>query len=85
MGFHLSFLKSVLLLLQNLLFTSLIRAYKKQKWPSLWKSVNVTPIHKGGSTELSNYRPISVLPAISKILEIQFTTHHSDLATQQPM
>ena len=58
------------------------RSLQETEMPSLWKSANVTPIHKGGSTELSNYRPISVLPAISKILErvfmIQFTTHLSD-------
>ena len=39
----------------------------------------MTPIHKGGTTDLSNYHPISVLPAASKILEcvfmLQLTAH----------
>ena len=38
--------------------------------PSAMKCANVTPIHKGGdSLEVGNYRPISVLPFFSKILE----------------
>ncbi len=38
--------------------------------PNEWKYAKVTPIHKGGDTnDLNNYRPISVLPIISKILE----------------
>ena len=38
--------------------------------PQLLKRANVTPIFKGGDpTELGNYRPISVLPVFSKILE----------------
>lgn len=38
--------------------------------PSLWKSSKVTPIHKSGSkTDCNNYRPISVLPCLSKIME----------------
>ena len=38
--------------------------------PREWKSVNVTPVHKGGDeTNMNNYRPISVLPIVAKILE----------------
>jgi len=38
--------------------------------PQAWKHANIIPIHKKGSkTQASNYRPISLLPVISKILE----------------
>jgi len=40
------------------------------KVPSEWKVARCVPIFKGGDTKnLDNYRPISVLPAFSKILE----------------
>ena len=39
-------------------------------FPSIWKSARVTPLYKGGAPEnASNYRPVSVLPILSKILE----------------
>ena len=39
-------------------------------FPNLWKTANVSPLHKDGSLfDLSNYRPISVLAVVSKILE----------------
>ena len=38
--------------------------------PSIWKKALVKPLHKGGSRDaLSNYRPISLLPVTSKVLE----------------
>jgi hypothetical protein len=38
--------------------------------PSEWKSADVTPVHKKNSKEpAANYRPISLLPIISKTLE----------------
>ena len=38
--------------------------------PHEWKHVRVTPlIKKGVSTDMDNYRPISVLPVASKLLE----------------
>jgi len=38
-------------------------------FPEGWKKSNVTPVHKGGSTDdLGNYCPISVVPIVAKIL-----------------
>ena len=40
------------------------------KFPSLWKSARVVPIHKSGSkSDASNYRPKSLLSVVSKLLE----------------
>ena len=64
------------------------RSLTESKIPALWKKANVTPIHKGGTTEPSNYRPISVLPAASKILErvfmLQLTAHLTTLSLLSP-
>ena len=39
-------------------------------FPDLWKEACVLPLHKSGpSTDLDNYRPISILCCISKIIE----------------
>ena len=39
-------------------------------FPSCWKTAKVTPIFKSGvPTDVTNYRPISVLPILSKIAE----------------
>ena len=38
--------------------------------PTLWKSANVTPVHKKESKQfVKNYRPISLLPLFAKIFE----------------
>lgn len=38
--------------------------------PSIWKCAQVVPLFKGGdSTEVNNYRPISIISVISKIFE----------------
>ena len=40
------------------------------KYPDSWKVPHVIPLHKGGtSDDVTNYRPISLLPVFSKILE----------------
>ena len=40
------------------------------KIPTEWKSAKVIPLHKSGkTTKTDNYRPISILPVLSKILE----------------
>ena len=39
-------------------------------YPDLWKISHVIPIHKSGDEdEVGNFRPISLLPVLSKILE----------------
>ena len=39
-------------------------------FPQIWKNGRVTPIFKSGErSDMSNYRPITVLPTLSKILE----------------
>lgn len=39
-------------------------------FPEKWKEGKVTPLHKNGSKDdTNNYRPISVLPIVSKLLE----------------
>lgn len=38
--------------------------------PGVWKSANITPVHKGGATNnVEHYRPISLLPTLSKVFE----------------
>ena len=38
--------------------------------PSLWKKANVLPLHKKGpKSDISNYRPISILSCVSKMFE----------------
>ncbi len=40
------------------------------EFPSEWKRARVVPVPKGGNAKLlSNYRPISILPSASKLLE----------------
>ena len=47
-------------------------------FPDKWKEAKVSPLHKSGPLEeVNNYRPISVLPVLSKVLE----RHVSDSLT----
>ena len=40
------------------------------QFPQEWKAAKIIPLHKSGSTKsFDNYRPISVLPIVSKIIE----------------
>ena len=45
-------------------------------FPDSLKSARINPIHKGGAKcDPANYRPISILPVISKIIEKHVTKH----------
>ena len=53
------------------LLTFLIqKSFNDLKVPEVWKTAKVIPLHKNGRKDLlNNYRPISILPTISKIME----------------
>lgn len=43
---------------------------EKGQFPAPWKQARVTPILKSGSRDQAcNYRPVSILPVFSKVLE----------------
>ena len=45
-------------------------SFIKSVFPQRWKTANwVTPLFKGGDPENVNYRPISVLPVLTKVIE----------------
>ena len=45
-------------------------SFRTGRVPDIWKKAKLKPLHKTGATnDPSNYRPISVLPILSKILE----------------
>ena len=45
-------------------------------FPQLLKNAKLFPIYKGGpNNDPSNYRPISILPVISKVIEKHVTKH----------
>ena len=56
------------------------------KLPKLWKSVRVVPILQSGSrSDVSNYRPISLLPIVSKMLENMYTLLWDHLINHAPL
>ena len=45
-------------------------------FPDVLKEARVFPIHKGGTSEdPSNYRPLSILPIVSKVIQKHITKH----------
>ena len=53
---------------------------EKQTFPTKWKVGKVTPIYKGQGNrdDKNNYRPITVLPILSKLLEKHICDHLCD-------
>jgi len=46
------------------------RSISTGNFPTLWKTARITPVHKSGShSDKNNYRPISILCIVSKLLE----------------
>ena len=44
---------------------------KNKKFPSKWKIAKVVPLYKGKGSKFDakNYRPVAILPILSKVLE----------------
>ena len=63
-------MKLALPLIENSLTFLFNTSIQTSQFPKVWKVARVTPIFKGGEkTDKSNYRPISVLPVISRLFE----------------
>ena len=49
------------------LFVAILR---NNRWPQIWKTSHVVPVHKKCSrSEVANYRPVSLLSVVSKVLK----------------
>lgn len=67
MEFQLAFSKNVVIKSHQVFFN---HSLGSARLPSEWKSADIVPIHKKYSKELAeHYRPISLLPITSKVLE----------------
>jgi len=67
-GFNNCFLKRLKFILAGPL--SIIYAHTVGKIPSAWRIANITPVFKHGiSSDVSNYRPISLTSVFCKIFE----------------
>ena len=59
------------------------RSMTENKFPSLWKTAHVTPIHKKGDNSVcTNYRPISLLSCVGKIMEKCIQKHVFSFLTE---
>ena len=75
-GISVAMLKKTLPFTLNVLTDILNRLLCDGVFPSCWKSARVTPIFKGGSVEdPSDFRPISILPVLSKLFEKHINLH----------
>ena len=64
------FLKLALPIIENSLAFLFNTSIETSRFPDSWKVARITPIFKDGEkTDKSNYRPISVLPVISRLFE----------------
>ena len=64
------FLKIALAVISSSLLKVINVSIETNTFPDAWKIARVTPIYtEGEKSEKSNYRPISVLPVISRLFE----------------
>ena len=69
-GLSVRVLKKIIPVFANPLCKLLNLSISTNSFPNHWKMAKVTPLYKGGArNDINNYRPISVLPVLSKILE----------------
>ena len=63
-------LKDNLGLISNVLHNNFTNSLLSCVFPSKLKMADVSPVYKkGGRTDKGNYRPVSILPAVSKVYE----------------
>ena len=58
------------------LLTMINMSFETGHFPNILKTAKLRPIHKSGpKTDPSNYRPISIIPILSKVIEKHVTKH----------
>ena len=78
-GISVTMLKRTLPYILNIITDMFNRLLSDGVFPKCWKYAKVTPIFKGGSTQNpSDFRPISILPILSKLFEKHLNTHMLD-------
>ena len=86
------FLKLALPFVENSLAFLFNTSIQTSPLPDSWKVARVTPVFRDGDkTDKSNYRPISVLPVISRLFEklvantlYQYMNDNGDFSSDQP-
>lgn len=67
---HMKVLKKAAPVIAPVLSTTINNSFQTGVFPTSLKVAKIIPIHKGGCThDISNYRPISILPSLSKVYE----------------
>ena len=63
-------LKSAALIIAPSIAKLINYSFSESVFPQRWKTANVFPLFKGGDSEnVNNYRPISMLPVLSKVID----------------
>ena len=69
-GLHPRFIKDIAMYISSVLAKIINTSFSSGSVPEQWKIARITPLYKGGNTELpTNYRPISILSTLAKIAE----------------
>ena len=64
------FLKPIADVITDPVYIILNKCLTHGVFPRIWKTARIVPVHKGGSKkDIENYRPTSILPALSKVFE----------------
>lgn len=82
------FIKIIFPLISPLILHLINTVFTTSKFPAAWKLGRVVPISKNGCYDIDNLRPISILPAMSKILEnlmkVQILSHCDSFSLLHP-
>ena len=90
-GIHNKILKNAANIISEPLAKLFNRSIEENIFPAIWKKANVTPVFKKGEKHLcGNYRPISLLSCVGKLMErcvhghiLNFLTENSILTVSQ--
>ena len=83
-GIHIKIIKKTASVLAPVISKLINMSFQYGIFPDTLKTAKVLPLHKGGKRDnVSNYRPISIIPAVSKIYERAMYNRLSDFLSNQ--